>query len=94
MCVLAMDYGVTMHIPSTNVASLPQPCVGVPPQVRRVRGEVRIVGERGFGGGEGIFGLPLLQAIPCKLMGIKPLPSSFLMLENIAGKCKLNWTGL
>ena len=35
--MLAVDYGITMHVPPTHLASLPQPCLGVPPQVREGR---------------------------------------------------------
>ncbi|KAL5476151.1 hypothetical protein EMCRGX_G026062 [Ephydatia muelleri] len=54
--VLAVDYGFTAHLPTTHLANLPQPCLGLPP-----------------------------QAVPCKLMGVRPLPPSFIILEHIAG---------
>ena len=73
--VLAVDYGFMMTLPKSQLAPLPPECRGIPPQVNFTDIVCVLVLESEYN----------LQAVPCKLMGVAPLPPKPGILEGVAG---------
>lgn len=80
LCLLSIDYGVIATLPLSHVLPLPPQCKGVPPLVsvhHTVECDCELSTENGV----------LLQAIPCKLLGVAPIPVCTVVQENAAGVC-------
>ena len=77
LLILSIDYGVTATLPLSHVLPLPPQCKGIPPLVS---GSDWHVWQDPFS-----VSLSFFQAIPCRLLGVVPVPVCTVVQENAAG---------